>query len=101
MKSDSHIVHGGGWETYQIVVQPKACLFRFLSIFWLLISVCAMSPFLTGWPESFGFLEFTCSGLILLEPVFVTLAIFFKLTEKPRTVVARRPNPNYDFRKLY
>jgi len=35
------------------------------------------------------------------QPVFVVLAVVFLLTEQPRTITKRRPNPEYDIRKLY
>ena len=101
MKSSTQIVHGGGWITRQTVGRPRARFFGFLSLIWLGVSLGASFPFLDGWPDSFGYLEWLCSTLLVAQPVFVVLAIVFLLTEHPRTIVEHDPNPDYDIRKLY
>lgn len=101
MKSNAHIVDGGGWIPRQTVCRPKARFFGFLSAIWLLVSFCASFPFWNGWPESFGYLEWLCGGLLVPQPVFVILAAIFLLTEQPRTITEQHPNPDYDIGKLY
>lgn len=101
MKSSVQIVEGGGWITRQTFGRPRARFFGFLSVVWLLVSFYASFPFLDGWPESFGYLEWLCAALYLPQPVFIILAGFFLLTEQPRTITEQRPNPDHDIRKLY
>ena len=101
MKSSAQIVHGGGWLTRQTVGRPRARFFGFLSLIWLGVSICASFPFWDGWPESFGYLEWLCSALLIPQVVLVALALVCLLREQPRTIVEKRPNPDYDIRKLY
>jgi hypothetical protein len=101
MKLSAQIVHGGGWVTRQIVGRPRTRFFGFLSAIWLPVSVCASFPFWDGWPQAFGELEWLCSALLAPQPVFVVFAVFFLLTERQRTIIEQRPNPDYDIRKLY
>ena len=101
MKSSAQIVHGGGWVTRPTVGRPRARFFGFLSVIWLLVSFYASFPFLDGWPESFGYLEWLCAALLVPQPVFVILAVIFLLTEQPRTITEQQPNPDYDVRTLY
>jgi len=101
MKSREQIVHGGGWVRRQTVGRPKARLLTLISVIWLGVSICASIPFWDGFPESFSGLEWLCVLLVLLEPVFIVLAVVFWLREQPRTITHRRPNPDYDMRNLY
>ncbi len=101
MNTDSQIVAGGGWVTRQTTGRPRARFFGFLSLIWLGVSVCASFPFLDGWPESFGELEWLCGILLLPQPVFIVLALVFWLTEQPRTGEEQHHNPDYDSSKLY
>jgi len=101
MKLQSDIVEGGGWITRQTVGRPRARFFGFLSVIWLFISIGASFPFWDGWPQSFGYMEWLCSVLLVPHPVFVMLAVVFLLTEKPRTITEEHSNPEYDIRKLY
>jgi hypothetical protein len=100
MKCSAQIVHGGGWLTRQTIGRPRARFFGFLSLVWLAVSICASFPFWDGWPQTFGWMEWLCSVLLIPQPVFVVLAVVFLLTEKPRTII-EQPNPDYDIRKLY
>jgi hypothetical protein len=101
MKSQSEIVEGGGWITRQTLRKPRARFFGFLSVIWLGVSILASFPFWDGWPQSFGYLEWVCTALLLPQPVFVVLAVAFALMEQPRTITEETPNPDYDVRKLY
>ena len=96
MKSQSDIVEGGGWITR--LGRPRARFFGFLSVVWLLVSICASFPFWDGWPQSFGYSEWLCGVLLALQPVFIVLTIVFLLTEQPRTITEEHPNPDYDSR---
>jgi hypothetical protein len=101
MKSHSHIVEGSGWITRQSIGRPRARFFGFLSLLWLVVSICASFPFWDGWPQSFGWLDWLCSTLLAPLPVLVVLACVFLFTEQPRTIIERRRNPDYDIRKMY
>jgi hypothetical protein len=101
MKPNIEIVEGGGWSKCQTVGRPWARFFGFVSVVGLGVSICASFPFWNGCPESFGYLEWLCSVLLLLQPVFVVLAVIFLLTEQPRAISERHPNPDYDVRNLY
>src|SRR5262249_49278290 len=99
MKSD--IVAVGGWVTRQTVGRPKARFFGFLAVAWLCVSCGASFPFWGGWPESFGSLEWIGAALVMPQPVFMVLAVVFLIKERPRTILQKHPNPDYDIRKLY
>jgi hypothetical protein len=101
MKSHSDIVEGGGWVIRQTTGKPRARFFGFLSVIWLAVSICASFPFWDGSPQSFGYLEWLCTALLVPQPVFVTLAAIFLLTEQPRIITEHHQNPNYDIRNLY
>ena len=99
MKSNTKIVHGGGWVKRQFVGKPKALIFTFLAVIWLAVSIWASIPLLAGGP--FSWLEWSCIFLIVLEPVFVVAAVVFWLIEVPRTITYRQANPSYDMRTLH
>ena len=101
MKSQSNIVEGGGSVTRRTLGRPHARFFGFLSLIWLSVSICASVPFWDGWPQSFGYLEWLCSALLVAQPLFAVLALVFLLTEQPRTITRSTPNPDYDLRNLY
>lgn len=101
MKSSIQIIEGRGWITRNTVGRPRARFCAFLSVIWLGVSLCASLPFWDGWPDSFGSLEWLCSALLVAQPIYVVLAIVFRLTEKPGSTVERNRNPDYDIGKLY
>ena len=101
MKPATHIVEGGGWVTHQTMGKPKARACGFLSVAWLAVSLGASVPFWDGWPQAFGWLEWTCSALVLPLPILVALTLIFWRVEKPRAITEHRRNPDYDVRKLY
>ncbi len=101
MKTNSSFVHGGGWIRREVIGRPKARFFGFLSVVWLLVSVCASIPFWCPWPQRVTDLDWLCVLLIAPHPVFIVLALVFRLTERPRTIVQRRVHPDCDARNLY
>jgi hypothetical protein len=101
MKSRDQIVHGGGWLVRRTTRKPWARVFTFLSTVWLSVSVCASIPLLDHFPMPWSVLEWLCVLLILPEPVLIMLTVGFWFGEKPRTIVEKRPNPDYDIRNLY
>jgi cytochrome c oxidase subunit IV len=101
MKSASKIVQGGGWLTHETTARPYARFFGFVSLIWLGVSVCASIPFWMDWPKSFGYLEWLCVVLLVLQPLFLILAVFFYLREQPRVITEVLPNPDRNNRNLY
>jgi hypothetical protein len=97
----AEIVYRGGWIVRQIVGRPKARLFGFLSIIWLLVSVAASFGLRAQWPPSFSGLNLLCAVLLAFQLVFIVLAVVFWLVEQPRTIIEQHPNPDYDPRNLY
>jgi hypothetical protein len=85
------IVHGGGWVTRETVGRRKARFFGFLSVIWFLVSATASIPFWTSWHESpllSAEVKWLCGILLILQPVFLTLTILFRIFEKPRKITA-------------
>jgi hypothetical protein len=101
MKLCSDIAAGGGWVTREIVGRPKARFFGVLSVVWLFVALPASIVFLDGSSQPFGDLEWLCLLLLLPQPVFVGLAVAYRLFEKPRRLTERLGNPEYDPHKLY
>jgi hypothetical protein len=101
MKS-SQIVHGGGWVKRQSVAKPRTRLFILLSLIWFGVSIAASAPFwLKDGRLPWSGYEWLSLLVILPELVFIGLASYFALTEKPRPIVVLIPNPGHDLRKLY
>jgi hypothetical protein len=99
MKSNTRIVHGGGWVKRRFIGKPKALIFTYISVVWLVIAICASIPL---WFEGpFSRLVWLSICLIALEPVFVVAALVFWLIEPPRPVTYCRSNPDYDERNFY
>lgn len=76
-----------GWMAPETTARPKARFFTFLSVIWAgvaLIGGLLLSP---GEPAS-GSSELSYIAWLMLvpEPIFVGLAIYFRLVERPRKV---------------
>jgi hypothetical protein len=112
-KSADRIVANGGWTVEKRDPQPKAPLFRILTILWIFPSAGAVVVLSMGWRRWFdadGILEglrnvpfehWIAFGLLLAHPIFAGLAWRSRRTDslKERTVLV--PNPAHDPRKLY
>ena len=101
MKSESKIIASGGWETSEVIGKPRTRLFSMLAAIWFGVFICALIPFWGGWPTSFGWEDLLCGALLLPQPIFAVLALFYLLTEQPRAMIEKRPNADYDLRNLY
>src|SRR2546423_2062842 len=103
MNAINHFVEGGGWVDRQIMGRPKTQFCGFLSLIWCPISLIGLHPFLemSGNGVFIFDNEMLLGLLILPHPVFIGLILFFLLTEKPRKMIGRTGNPDYDLRKLY
>src|SRR5262245_31380043 len=80
----------GSWTVREIVRRPKTRFFTSLGCVWLVVATGASFPFWHGWPESFSGLEWFCISLILVELIWVGLALGFWFTEHPRIVREQR-----------
>jgi hypothetical protein len=76
-----------GWMARDVLGRPRMRCFTFLAVLWAAVA------FIGVWLLSQGEIAAHDSGirrlawLILLpEPVFVGLAVFFRLTERPRRI---------------
>ena len=96
----TRFVEGGGWVLREIECRPKARAFASLSVLWLLVVVAA-SVALGGVAGRFTVLWWGCVALIVPEPIFVALAVYFGLTEQPQRKVEQVRNPDCDLRNLY
>jgi hypothetical protein len=101
MGSEAGIIAGGGWFTRQVVVRPKARFCTFLSIVWLAVLGFGLFLFWSAPPDTSPVWRWRYGLLAVPEPVFIGLAALFWVTEEPRTVSQRYPNPHFDLRKLY
>jgi hypothetical protein len=90
MKSESHIVQGGGWVTTLSVGRPRARFFGFLSVIWRFD--LRSFPFWHGSPKSFGYWESLCGALLVPQPVFIIVSAILSLTEQPRTITEQKPH---------
>src|SRR5579872_2615031 len=101
MEFNEHIVADGGGITRLTTGRPVARLFMFLSVIWCLMAICAPFPFWEGWPRAFSALDWLCGLLVVLEPIFIVLAIGFGLIEKPRTITWQEQSSDHDVRQLH
>ncbi len=85
----------GSWTVREIVRRPKTRFFTVLACVWLTVAAGASFPFWHGWPEAFSGLEWLCVLLILLEFVFVGVAVSFWFTEPGRRVREQHRNLEY------
>ncbi len=101
MNLKADFVHGGGWVTHETVGRPKARFFLFLSVVWLVVSICAGILVCSGSVELFPFYWWACIFLLALQVLFILFAVTFAIIEKPRIIVQHLPNPDYDAHNLY
>lgn len=85
----------GSWTVRQTVRKPKTRFLTLLSCVWLFVAVGASFPFWHGWPASLSDLEWFCGLMIVLEPVFVVLAVVLWLTERPLFIKEQHRNLEY------
>lgn len=85
----------GSWTVRKTVRRPKTRFFTLLACVWLMVAAGASFPFWHGWPVLFSGLEWFCVGLILLEFVFVGMAVSCWFTERGRLV--REPHRNLEY----
>lgn len=82
---NADIIHDGGWRAVTMRGRRRARFFGFMSVVWLLVSAPVL---LFGWQggmEVVGGWSWLVLGLACLHPVWLGLAIWYGLTERPRT----------------
>ena len=99
MRSATQIVHDGGWIPKQAYGKPRARLFAFLAVIWTFVSAAASFPFWAGWPEPLTYLEVLCIALMLPQPAFIILSIWYLLNEHARTTIEHHYRPGDRARK--
>ena len=111
--ADASIVHGGDWREEKRRYQPRAQLFRTLSVLWIFPSLGALCIWIAGgdgrmraegWAaklQAVTFEQWIAALVLLAQPTFVWLAIRYRRTEKFKEVTVQIPNRTYDPNKLY
>lgn len=85
MSSKSQIVAGGGYLVREFIGRPKFRLFCFIALLWLPVTFLFSLPLWSG--EEFIEFGWLCWLFVIVEPILVALALFFRFTESPRNVV--------------
>ena len=97
MKSEQHIVYGGGWHGQPVAGKPRALMMTFLSVIWCGIIFAASVPSWQDFPPRFS----DMIPIIVPGTPFIAFTIFLWFKEKSQPIGWRKKNPNYDPRKLY
>jgi hypothetical protein len=80
-----------GWMAREITARPKARFFGFLAVIWAAVALIGALLLWLGTPGTESGEIRRLAWLILIpEPIFLSLAIFFRLVEHPRKVLAPR-----------
>ena len=73
----------------EITARPKARFFGFLAVMWAGVALIGWLLLWFGWPDSASNEIRRLAWLVLIpEPIFLGLTIFFRVVEKPRKVPA-------------
>lgn len=96
----SKIIANRGWIKRRGVIRPKTRLFTVLSLIWCAVSVTPARLLILHQVASISDIGFVCWTLILPHPVFILLALFFRLTERETIVEQMIPDPNYDLHRM-
>lgn len=88
MKAEAPILAGGG--SVRASRRPRFRLFFLISLLWLPVAFLGA---IAAWAGKDGELAKPGWLLVALEPVFLALAVLFRLTESPREVWEQRPPP--------
>src|SRR6266571_3098041 len=90
------------WICRRTVCRPNTRRYATLSLAYLFVSIPTAIELLDSgtarflpWAGLFGWF------LILFNAVLIVLTVWSALTEKPRTLTRRYPDPNYDLTELY
>jgi hypothetical protein len=97
-------IKGGGWINRSFTGRPKTRVFWVLTAGWLLVTIPAIKPLWLELDSGFSIMVsewWFCLLFISPHPVFLGFALWFNLTEKPRTITESIRDPNYDPRNLY
>ena|SRR5437870_4589281 len=90
-----------GWTDRKVAIRPRARLFTLFSIVWCLVSVPLADLLISHQFARLSGLGLVCWMLVLPHPVFVLLALFYRLTERRVVIRQKISDPNYDLRHLY
>lgn len=101
MQPKAGFVDGGGWVTRQTFGRPKTRFFVLLSVAWSVVCVLGGALVWNDWAHLPAFHRWACVLVLAIAPLLLILSIAFRLTEKPRTWIEHRTNPDYDVHNLY
>jgi hypothetical protein len=80
-----------GWMAREITGRPKARFFGFLAVIWAAVALIGALLLWLGTPGTESAEIRRLAWLILVpEPIFLSLGIFFRLVEQPRKVPTPR-----------
>ena len=78
-----------GWMAREITARPKARFFGFLAVIWAAVALIGALLLWLGTPDTeLGEIRRLAWLFLIPEPIFLSLAIFFRLVERPRKVPA-------------
>ncbi len=74
-----------GWMGPETMGRPKARFCVFLAVFWFALAlIAALSIWQAPGGTEFSEIQHLAWCVLIPEPVFVLLAVYFAITEKPR-----------------
>ena len=85
--SKSQIAAGGGYSVHTFTGRPRFRLYCFIALLWLPVTLLASIALVAGLSEESVKSRWLCWLLVVVEPVLLALALFFRFTEQPRKVI--------------
>jgi hypothetical protein len=89
-----------GWVERRVVIRPKTRLTTVFVVVWCVVSVTPADLISSHMVSSFSIVGIFCWLVVLLNPLFFLLALYFRLTEQPKIFNQKIPDPNYDLEHL-
>ena len=96
----SHFAKSSGWICRRTVCRLNTRRYLVLSLAWCFASFRAID-LLTGGSGSVPWAGLVCWILVFLHAAMIALTVWSALTEAPRTIIRRFPDPNYHLREWY
>jgi len=89
------------WICRRTVCRLNTRCYATLSLVCLFSSRCAIELLASGGTKFLPGAGFVCWLLVLFNATMIVLSVLSALTEKPRTMTLRYPDPNHDLTELY
>src|SRR5213083_8433 len=90
-----------GWISRRTVCRLNTRRYAVLSFVCFIGSLPAIKLLSSGTTKFLPWAGFVCWFLILFDAAMIVLTVGSALTEKPRTMTLRYPDPNFDLTELY